>query len=51
MRRLLPDGGLTGSIRLLRVRGLVLISRLVFTDGEKWRLLFLPESLRSGCDK
>src|ERR1700722_13870753 len=27
-------------------------SRLVFTDGERWRLrlLLLPESRRSGCD-
>jgi hypothetical protein len=34
------------------IRRLVLISRLVFTDGERWRLrlLLLPESRRSGCD-
>jgi len=33
-------------------RGSVTISRLVFTDGERWRLrlLLLPESRRSGCD-
>ncbi len=35
-----------------RFHGLVMISRLVFTDGEKWRLrlLLLPESRQSGCD-
>jgi hypothetical protein len=33
-------------------RGSVTISRLMFTDGERWRLrlLLLPESRRSGCD-
>jgi hypothetical protein len=29
---------------------LVMTSRLVFTDGERWRLLSLPESRRSGSD-
>jgi hypothetical protein len=30
----------------------VTTTRLVFTDGERWRLrlLLLPESRRSGCD-
>ena len=32
--------------------GLILTSRLVFSDGERWRLrlLLLPELRRSGCD-